>query len=252
MDEQTTLQKLKQECFDYAALRLGKDLVDVELDPDHYEAALTRAVGLYRQRSSNAVSESYSFLCLKENVQEYYLPEEITHVKQLYRQTIGYGAGATEFEPFQTAFLSATMLTAGQSGGLLSYELFTGYQDLVARMFGGFLLFTFDIVTHKLTLIRKPQASGEIVLMHVYNLKPLAHLLTDYRTKTWLHECTYSYAKAILGEARSKFGQIASPQGGTSLNGEALKTEAFAEIEKHIEAINLYTTGETPISFIFG
>jgi hypothetical protein len=250
--DQVTLKKLQQEVFDYAAFRLAKNLVDVELDPEHYQIALTRAVELYRQRSSNAVDESYAFLCLQENVQDYYLPADITFVKQLFRRTIGYGAGATEFEPFQTAFLSATMLTAGQSGGLLSYELFTGYQDLVARMFGGFMLFTFNIVTHKLSLVRRPQASGEIVLMHVYNLKPEAHLLTDYRSKAWLKECTYSYAKAMLGEARSKFASISGPQGGSALNGEALKTEAYAEIEKHIESIGLYTTGETPLSFIFG
>lgn len=252
--EAITLQKLRQEVFDYAAFRLGNKLVDVELDPEHYDAALGRAIDLYRMRSSNAVEESYAFFTLQRNVQEYTLPEEITHVKQLYRRTVGHGSNgeSTEFEPFEAGYLNTYLLTAGQTGGLLSYELFTGYQDLTARMFGGYINFTFNIVTKKLTLVRKPEGSGEIVLMQTYNLKPEVHLLSDYRIKAWLKECTYSYAKAILGEGRSKFTQISGPQGGSSLNGSELKQEAFAEIEKHIEAITNYTTGEVPISFFFG
>jgi hypothetical protein len=249
-----SLQKLRQEVFDYAAFRLGAQLVDVELDSEHYETALSRAIDLYRMRSSNAVEESYAFFTLQHNVQEYTLPEEITHVKQLYRRTIGHGSNdqSNSFEPFEAGWLNTYLLSSGQTGGLLSYELFTGYQDLTARMFGGYLNFTFNIVTKKLTLIRKPEGSGEIVLMQTYNLKPEVHLLSDYRIKAWLKECTYSYAKAILGEGRSKFAQIAGPQGGSNLNGSELKQEAFAEIQTHIEAITNYTTGETPLGMFFG
>jgi hypothetical protein len=39
----------------------------------------------------------------------------------------------------------------------------------------------------------------------------------------------------MLGQARSKFGQIAGPQGGTQLNGTALITEGQTEIEKLME-----------------
>jgi hypothetical protein len=37
--------------------------------------------------------------------------------------------------------------------------------------------------------------------------------------------------KVILGEAREKFGSITSPQGSTTLNGTALKTEGKAEMD---------------------
>lgn len=252
--DQITLQKLRQEVFDYAKFRLAEKLVDVELEPEHFDAALGRAIDLYRMRSSNAVEESYAFMTMQQNVQEYTLPEEITHVKQIYRRTIGSSSNsaANQFEPFEAGYLNTYLLTVGRTGGLLSYELYTGYQDLTARMFGGYINFTFNIVTHKLTLVRRPQATGEIILLQTYNLKPEVHLLSDYRIKAWMKECTYSYAKAIIGEARSKFATIAGPQGGTSLNGNELKQEAFAEIEKHIEAIQNYTTGETPLSFFFG
>jgi hypothetical protein len=36
----------------------------------------------------------------------------------------------------------------------------------------------------------------------------------------------------MLGEAREKFAQIASPQGGTSLNGAALKSEGLTRMKE--------------------
>ena len=61
------LQTGQQEIFDYVKNNLGEGMIDVELDPKHYQTALTRAVDRYRQRSSNAVEESYAFLELKKN-----------------------------------------------------------------------------------------------------------------------------------------------------------------------------------------
>ena len=61
------LQTMQQEVFDYVKNNLGEGMIEVELDPKHYETALQRAINRYRQRSSNAVEESYAFLTLKEN-----------------------------------------------------------------------------------------------------------------------------------------------------------------------------------------
>ena len=56
----------------------------------------------------------------------------------------------------------------------------------------------------------------------------------------------------MLGEARGKFGQIAGPQGGTSLNGDALKQQGQAEIERLEADIGNYAEGGTPHSFVIG
>ena len=49
------LQTMQQEVFDYIKNNLGEGMIEVELDPKHYETALERAINRYRQRSSNAV-----------------------------------------------------------------------------------------------------------------------------------------------------------------------------------------------------
>ena len=78
---------------------LGDGMIDLDLDPIHYETALDRALTRYRQRSPNAVEESYSFLELIQDQNEYRLPDEIIEVRQVFRRAIGsrtgMGAGGT-------------------------------------------------------------------------------------------------------------------------------------------------------------
>ena len=42
------------------------------------------------------------------------------------------------------------------------------------------------------------------------------------------------------------------PQGGTTLNGDALKNEGTAEIERLDQEINNFSEGGTPHSFVIG
>jgi hypothetical protein len=56
----------------------------------------------------------------------------------------------------------------------------------------------------------------------------------------------------ILGEARSKFSQIAGPQGGTSLNGDALKGEAKEEMLKLEEDLKTFVEGSSPLTWVIG
>ena len=47
------LEQLKESMFDSIRYRLGDGIVDLELDPEHYEAAYKYAVKTYRQRAEN-------------------------------------------------------------------------------------------------------------------------------------------------------------------------------------------------------
>ena len=78
----------KQEVFDYVNAFLGGGMVDVELDPVHYEAALTKSLSKYRQRTELSVEESYVTLKLVQDQNEYVLPQEIEEVRQIYRRSV--------------------------------------------------------------------------------------------------------------------------------------------------------------------
>lgn len=225
----------KQEIFDYVYNMLGGDMVDVELDSSHYETALDRALTRYRQRTDNSVEESYMFLPTVIDQNEYFLPKEVIEVRILFRRSIGSrtggGDGGTLFEPFNLAYTNTYLLSSSNMGGLATYDMFSQRQELVGRMFGSFIEFKWNTVTKKLTLLQRPRAK-ENLLLYTYNHRPDHNLLDDYLAKQWLRDYTLATCKYMLGEARSKFAVIAGPQGGGSLNGDSLKAEAQAEIEK--------------------
>lgn len=245
----------KQEIFDYVHSMLGGGMVDVELDPIHYETALTKALTRYRQRSDGSIEESYVSLKLLEDQNDYILPQEIIEVRQIFRRTVGArsagGEGGTLFEPFNLAYTNTYLLAGSGMGGLATYELFSQQQELVGRMFGSFIEFRWNTVTKKLTILQRPRA-GEEVLLYVYNYRPDSQLLKDYLAKQWIKDFTLATCKYMLGEARSKFATIAGPQGGTSLNGDSLKAEAQAEMEKLENEVSLAVAGGTGYGFLIG
>jgi hypothetical protein len=249
-----TLDPLKKQLIEYVQLQLGDQIVDVELDPAHYEAAYQRTLGTYRQRAQNAYEESYSFLELEDNVNEYYLPQETISVRQIFRRTIGItGSGGYAFDPFGAAALNVYLLNFNQaSGGLATYDFYQQYVELAARMFGGYINYTWNPVNKKLQLIRDPRGSEEVVLLWTYNLRPEITLLSDYQISQWFRDCMVGAAKIIIGEAREKFATIAGPQSGTTLNGAAMKAEGQAQIDKCIEELRLYVDGSQPLTFVIG
>lgn len=338
----------RNEIKDYIRLRLADGIVDVELDQDHYDMAIKQALVKYRQRAQNSVEESYAFLELLPETQEYILPREIVQVRQIFRRGIGSvtGTTASQFEPFASGYLNTYMLVAGRVGGLANYELFTQYQEQAMKMFGGHMNFTWNAATRKLTLVRKIPETGrkfvrltsmtasgtavgsvisivthdvwsikvgdsihirncsiagyngvytaatvnpgtqtvtilatselqatsvtgfdlrktevsspitddpaEVVLLHTYNYKPDVMILHDPQTFPWIQDYAYSFAKGILGEARSKFGTLAGPQGGTQLNGTALITESREEMVKLEEDLKNMVDGSMPLTWVIG
>ena len=245
----------KQEVFDYVNAFLGGGMVDVELDPIHYETGLTKALTRYRMRSDHSVEESYISLRLQEDENNYILPHEIMEVNKIYRRSVGSrsggGDGGTIFDPFNLAYTNTYLLAGSGIGGLATYELFSQQQELVGRMFGSFIEFTWNSTNKKLTILQRPRA-GEEVLLECYNYRPDSEILKDYLAKQWIKDYTLASCKYMLGEAREKFATIAGPQGGTSLNGASLKAEAQSEMEKLEAEVSLAMPGGTGYAFTIG
>lgn len=245
----------KQEIYDYVYAMLGGGMVDVELDPIHYETALKKAFTRFRQRSDNSVEESYMFMPLVIDQNDYILPNEVIEVRKIFRRSIGSrtggGDGGTLFEPFNMAYTNTYLLSSSNMGGLATYDLFSQYQELVGRMFGSFIEFKWNSTSKKLTILQRPRADEE-VLLYVYNYRPNSELINDYLAGQWIKDYTLANCKYMLGEARSKFATIAGPQGGSTLNGDALKAEAQAEMEKLEQEVSMAVSGGTGYGFLIG
>ena len=249
-----SLDPLKKQLIEYVQFQLGDQIIDLELDPAHYEAAYQRTLGTYRQRAQNAYEESYSFLQLQDNVNVYTLPQEVQSVRQIFRRTVGItGTGGYSFDPFGAATLNVYLLNFNSaSGGMATYDYYQQYVELAARMFGGYINYTWDPVSKKLQLIRDPRGNEEVVLLWTYNLKPEITLLANYQIVQWFRDYMVGASKYIIGEAREKFAQIAGPGGGTSLNGAAMKTEGQAMMDRCIEDLKLYVDASQPLTFVIG
>ena len=250
-----TLDPLKKQLIEYVQLQLASGIIDIEMDPAHFEAAYQRTIGVYRQRSQNAYEESYSFMQLEDNVNEYTLPQEVTTVRQIFRRTIGLSTGGSgsSFDPFGAAATNVYLLNFnGGAGSLATYDFYQQYVELAARMFGGYINYTWNPVTKRLQLIRDPKGSGEVVLLWTYNLRPEIVLLSDFQISQWIRDYMVAASKYIIGEAREKYSQIAGPQGGGSLNGAAMKSEGQAMMDKCIEDLKLYVDASQPLSFVIG
>jgi len=249
------LQTQKQEVFDYVHTFLGGGMVDVELDPIHYETSLTKALTKFRQRSDNSVEESYMFMPTVIDQNSYTLPHEVTEVRQIFRRSIGSrtggGDGGTLFEPFNMAYTNTYLLSSSNMGGLATYDMFSQYQELVGRMFGSFIEFKWNNTTKKLTLLQRPRAD-ENLMLYCYNYRPDSELLNDYLAKQWIKDYTLAACKYMLGEARSKFATIAGPQGGSTLNGNDLKNEAMQEMEKLEKDVSEQVPGGVGYGFTIG
>ena len=245
----------KQEVFDYVHASLGGGMVDVELDPVHYETALKDALDRFRQRSDNSVEESYMFLPLVLDQNDYILPNEVIEVRQIYRRSIGSrsggGDGGTLFEPFNLAYTNTYLLASSNMGGVATYNMFAQYQELVGRMFGSFIEFKWNTTTKELLLLQRPRAEEEL-LLYCYNYRPDSELLKDYLAVQWIKDYTLARCKIMLGEARSKFATIAGPQGGSTLNGDNLKAEGLADIEKLEEEVKTQIPGGVGYGFTIG
>jgi hypothetical protein len=248
-------QSERQKVFDYVRAMLGDGMIDVELDPVHYETALNRALTKFRQRSSNSVEESYMFLELKKDTNDYRLPDEIVNVQSCFRRTLGSRSGGgtgTQFEPFNLAYTNTYLLNSTMLGGIATYDMFAQYQELVGRMFGAFIEFQWIQHSHTLRILQRPFVEGESIMLRCQNHKPDFVLLNDLYAKQWLYDYTLAVCKGMIGEARSKFSTIAGPQGGSTLNGSDMKAaskEEIANLEKEIENL---VPGGMPMTFIIG
>jgi hypothetical protein len=249
------LETEKQKVVEYVRTMLGDGMIDVELDPIHYNTAIDRALMKYRQRSSNAVEESFGFLTLQTDVNEYTLAPEVMQVRQVFRRSIGSrtggGDGGTLFEPFNLAYSNTYLLASTNMGGLSTYYMFSSYQKEVGKMFGSYINFDWNPTYKRLRITQRPRGE-ENVLLWMYNQKPDFVIFQDVYSGIWVKDYALANCKVMLGEAREKFATIASPQGGTQLNGTALKAEGKAEMEQlELDLIN-YKDNQTPMSFVIG
>jgi len=243
----------RQELIRELQLRLADGIVDVELDREHYDIAIKRALGKYRQISGGSVEESILFITTKPDQVEYQLPSEVMEIRRVYRRGIGTSSGTgTNFDPFDAAYANAYFLSAGAGGGLSTFDFYSQWKETAGRIFGSEYDFQWNHNTKLLRLLRNVRAEEDILCM-CYNYVPEAVLLKDVYASYWLVDYALAQCKLMLGEARSKYQSGLPGAGGAiTLNGEQLKAEGQQEVENLLQSISNMEEGNSPLSFTIG
>ena len=234
-------------------LRLGDQMVSVELDPEHYNLAINKSLEKYRQRSENAVEENFVPLELQIDQTHYKLGPEIIEVRDIYQRASGTRSTGTgnEIEPFEAQYLNTYLLQSGRAGGLAVYDALAQHHEVLGRIFGAEYLFTWYRTKCQLFIHRRPKARN-LVYLHVYQYRPEDDLFMDQYANPWLKDYALAQAKMMLAEARRKFAVIPGPSGGTTLNGEQMATDAKEEMEKLEEDLRNFRDGSAPTGIIIG
>jgi hypothetical protein len=194
-------------------------------------------------------------MTLQVDQNDYILPKEVMQVRQIFRRSIGSrsggGDGGTLFEPFNLAYTNTYLLSSSNMGGLATYEFFAQYQELVGKMFGSEINFTFNSTSKKLAISQRPRTEESVVLW-MYNYRPDFSLFQDTYGGIWIKDYALAQCKIMVGEAREKFGSVVGPQGQTTMNGSAMKAEGVAMIEKLDLELSTNYDNQQPMTFVIG
>ena len=118
-------------------------------------------------------------------------------------------------------------------------------------MFGRDINYTFDTVTKRLSIVRRP-SGNEQILIWAYMYRPNDVIIKDPSARPWIRDYTLAWCQRMLGEAYSKYNTLAGPQGGTTLKGQQLMDESKATIERLEKDIDLYIDNAMPLGIIIG
>jgi len=103
-----------------------------------------------------------------------------------------------------------------------------------------------------LKMVRDFKGTGERVLIWADVQRPELELLLDPGAGVWIGNMILAVLKGIIGEAREKYGTIAGPAGGTSLNGTAMKSESKEEMNRLMDELRKYVDYSQPLTWIQG
>ena len=237
---------------------LGYPLVKIELDAAQINDAIdyTRA-RFIRWAAGQATQEYYFTLMLSAGVTMYDLPGRVVEV-------LGYNIASTgsihtlftiDNYLYNQGMYDMMFMRGGGSGyTLISYHIARDFLDTVRRYTVDAYNFKYHRYTNQLEIQPPPPSGGTVyvtgagysspgyVLVRSYQIEGLD---TDIYETMWVQDYATAYCKRTLGRIRSKFANFSGiGQTGISLDGDALISEATAEMEKLDEQLRLEESWE--------
>lgn len=223
--------------------QLGGNLVDVELQPKDYSFAYDRAKKTFIQKGNNNLEKKFVPLVVDRETKEYNLDENIDTVVRIIKPSGGFYSS----DPFSIAIFNDIFRELGMGEGeLLNFELGKQTIERIQRYSAYDNDFIYNRRTNQLQLLKKPEQNNQTWFLETYSN------LTDeeYRDNLWVQQWAAAELKIILGRAYSKFQNVPTPAGDSSLPGSDLMQEGQQDKERLIEDIKNFVDGDETGLFI--
>jgi hypothetical protein len=226
----------------------------VELTEEQFNVAVDNAVDEFRRRADNAYSHRYISFTIKKGQSVYYLndprdhTDKIVTVIKIHRiNQLGISSLSAETGLYAQAFFN--QLYQGSNVDVLSIHMMNQLSELYERVFAGNLTFTWDEPSRQLTVLRRTNVEAERVLLEVSMERTEQELLFDRWARQWLQAWAQSEVMEMLGDIRSKFGNLPGPNGGITLNGSELLSRAETLQTELLRQITDYEVGNGGVNF---
>jgi hypothetical protein len=231
--------------------QMGWPSVCLELSEEQFNIAIDNALETFRQRADNAYAHRYVLMTLNPGQHSYYLndprskTDKIVNILKIGR--VNQLGGAQLSDPiYGQLFLPHAF--GGNQMDLVSIHLMHQLSETFERIFAGNLVYTWDEATRQLMLHRDIRRSERVVLEVVME-RTEQELLLDRWCKQWLQAWAIAELKETLGLIRTKYSAIAGPNGGVSMNGDTLLSEARLDFEDLQRQLNDYEVGNGGTNF---
>lgn len=230
-----------QELYDEVIIRLGGNLVDIELGEEDIGVALKSAIRTFKQKGHNNYRRKWLAVNVIKGIDTYSIPVNITDGVKVVRPGTSSGLLGTQDIFTQKAIIDMLPTAPAQSCmsvAMLEYNLLAGRLEEMRRFAATDVDFQIDKFRHEVTFFNVPKAN-EVWYVEVYeNLTE-----EEYSDIDWIIRWTIAESKIILGNAYRKFGgAVAGPSGDMSLPGSELiqdgqqeKVELLEEIENGLD-----------------
>lgn len=226
-------QSARDKLINRVKTRLGNNLVEIDLNTIDFTEAIDYTLEKYRELSVHSTTENFMFMRTEKDQNSYTLPEDIVEVVGVHRRTFGTGLGTdvnNEFDPFELSYLNRVLMPNGSGPGVATYYLYHQQLETAQKVFGGYIQFRYDQYTKELLLMRRPFGQ-EIVMLQVHNAKPEEQIITDMYSAPWILDYATAVSKKILGEAYRYVNNVPGPNGGITINGEGMISEAKEDMQ---------------------
>lgn len=160
---------------------------------------------------------------------------KIHRVNTLGATTLG-GDNGVYSQMFFNQYYSGNMVD------ILSLHLIASLSEDFERIFAGNLMFSWNEITRQLNIHRKLYRDEKAVIECVME-RTEQDLLTDRWAKQWLQAWAHAELKETLGMIRSKYPSLPGANGGLSLNGDMLISEARQDFEECLRQIKDFEVG---------